>query len=114
LKTFPLTTMLVLLCAGAAYADDVQCDQERSRQEVARLTQARTIISVDVFMPNVTVVVEERAWQRADMAQKRALAGNVDCATAGPDNKMLRSVAFRSNRSNKQLGVFARGELTVQ
>jgi hypothetical protein len=112
--SFRLATILVLLWCGFARADDFKCDQDQSRQEVARLTQARTVISVDVFMPDVTVVVDERAWQRAGVVQKKALAEHVECATAGPDSKMLGSVVFRSYRTNRQLGVFVRGELTLE
>jgi hypothetical protein len=105
-----LASALVLLWASVAGAQDF-CERERSRQEVQRLTAAGTIISVDVFAPNVTVVVKERAWKRIDPAARKSMAHDVDCAAFGPDNKMLRSVFFRSDRSNEQLGEYSQSQL---
>jgi hypothetical protein len=105
-----LTAALLVLWAGAAGAQDV-CEQERSRQEVTRLTHAGTIVSVDIFAPNVTVVVEERAWKRSDPATRMSIAHHIDCATFGPDSKMLRSVFFRSSRSNEQLAEYSQNQL---
>src|SRR5215468_7710642 len=94
-----LVLAFVTLSCGLARAQDYfRCDQEQSIQEVRRLTAAKVIISVDVFMPNVTVVVDDRSWQRSDLAYKRNVAQNVDCATGGPNNHMLHTISFRSNR----------------
>jgi hypothetical protein len=98
----------------AAAAQERRCDQQQSIQEVHKLTEDRTIISVDVFLPNVTVVVEDRAWQRSALEEKRAIAHDIDCATAGPNNQMLRAIYFRSNRTNKELAAFANNELTIE
>jgi hypothetical protein len=104
-----LTTGLALLWATIAGAEDI-CERERSRQEVQRLTDTGTIISIDVFAPNVTVVVAERAWKHIDPATRNSMARDIDCATFGPDSRMLRSVFFRSNRSNEQLGEYSQNQ----
>jgi hypothetical protein len=106
-------TAFIVTASSLARAQDFKCDQDQSLQEVRRLTSAKTIVSVDVFMPNVTVVVEDRAWQRSDLETKKAMAQNVDCATGGPNNRMLHSVYFRSSKSNAQLGEFSRNELKL-
>jgi hypothetical protein len=103
----------LFLIASGAQAQQLVCDQDQSLLEVRRLTDAHTIVSVDVFMPNVTVVVDERAWHRADVATKKSIAQTVDCATGGPNNRMLHSVYFRSGRSNEQVAEFSRNELTL-
>ena len=108
----PILLMLVLL-VHAASAQDLACEQEHSKEEVRRLTDAGTIISVDVFVPNVTVVVDDRAWQRSPLDRKKTIAHDVDCATAGPNNKMLRSVNFRSSETNRELATYSDNELTV-
>jgi hypothetical protein len=97
-----------------AGAQELSCDQSQSVQEVRKLTDARTIVSVDVFLPNVTVVVEDRAWQRTSTDEKKTIAHNIDCATAGPNNKMLRAIYFRSNKTNKELAQFSQNELTIE
>jgi hypothetical protein len=102
------------LSAEAATAQELQCDQQQSIQEVHKLTEDRTIVSVDVFMPNVTVVVEDRAWQRSPLEEKKAIAHEIDCATAGPNNRMLRAIYFRSNKTNKELAAFSNNELTIE
>jgi hypothetical protein len=103
---------IALLAGGSAAAQGFDCDQERSRQEVQRLTQSGIVVSVDPFVPDVTVVVEERAWKRADAAARKSIAQHIDCAVLGPKSSMLSSIFFRSNRSNRPLGEFSRGELT--
>jgi hypothetical protein len=103
----------LFLITSGAQAQQLMCDQDQSLQEVRRLTDAHTIVSVDVFMPNVTVVVDDRAWQRADLATKKSIAQNVDCATGGPNNRMLHFVYFRSVRSNEQVAEYSRNELTL-
>lgn len=106
-----LTTVLFLLSASVAGAEEFKCDQERSRQEIRRLTDAGTIISIDVFAPNVTAVVSQRAWKRSDPTARQSIGRDIDCATFGADNKMLRSVIFRSNRSHEQLGEYSWNQL---
>jgi hypothetical protein len=105
-----LTTALALCWAGTASAQD-SCEQERSRREVQRLTQSGTIVSIDLFAPNVTVVVGERAWKHTDPATKKSIAQNIDCATFGADSRMLRSIYFRSNLRNEQLAEYSQNEL---
>ena len=100
--------------AVEARAQDFRCVQSQSAQEVQRLTAANAIISIDVFMPNVTVVVDDRAWNRRGLDEKKALAQNVDCATAGPNNTMLRTVLFRSNKTNRELAEFSHNQLTIE
>ena len=109
-----LTIAFVLFSSSLAAAQDFRCNQDASLEEVRRLTAAHIIVSVDVFMPNVTVVVEDRAWQRSDLATKKAMAQNVDCATGGPNNHMLHSIYFRSSKSNQALADFSGNELTVR
>jgi hypothetical protein len=109
-----LALAFVLFSSGLAAAQDLRCNQEQALEEVRRLTSTHVIISVDVFMPNVTVVVDDRAWQRTDVAAKKAMAQNVDCATGGPNNHMLHSIYFRSAKSNAALADFSGNELTVR
>jgi hypothetical protein len=112
--TSGLAMVLVLIAGGTAGAQEFRCIQDQSLEEVRRLTVAHTIISVDVFMPNVTVVVDDHAWQRSDLPAKKSMAQNIDCATGGPNNRMLHSVYFRSGKTNVQLGEFNGNELKVQ
>lgn len=108
-----LATAFLLISRGLVSAQDLACNQQQSTQEVHRLTSNGTIVSVDVFLPNVTVVIDDRAWQRSDVATKTAIAQSVDCATGGPNNRMLHTIVFRSNKSNDELGEFAGNELKV-
>ena len=41
------------------------------------------------------------------------LGHDIDCTLAGPDNIMLRSVVFRPNRDNQELGIFSQNELKL-
>ena len=112
--TIFIPLLLVLISGPVARAQQLTCDQAQAAQEVRKLTDAHTILSVDVFLPDVTVVVEERAWQRSPLEQKKAMAQTVDCATAGPDNRMLRTVLFRSNKTNRELAEYSHNELTIE
>ena len=109
-----LAIALVLFSTRLAAGQDLRCNQEQSLDEVRRLTSAHVIISVDVFMPNVTVVVDDRAWQRTDLPTKKTIAQNVDCATGGANNHMLHSIYFRSAKSNAALADFSGNELTIR
>jgi hypothetical protein len=110
----PLLVILLLILLDANAAAQVEeCDQEKSRQEVQRLTAAAVIISTAQFLPNVTAVVDQRWWSRSSLEEKAALARNIDCTIAGPNNIMLRSVIFRSNRDNQELGVYSQNELKL-
>jgi hypothetical protein len=62
------------------------------------------ILSTAQFLPIVTAVVDQRWWSRSSLEETTALVRNIDCAVAGPNNIMLRSVIFRSNRDNQELG----------
>jgi hypothetical protein len=108
-----LATAFLLMSRGLVSAQDLACDQQQSVQEVHRLTSNGTIVSVDVFLPNVTVVVDDRAWQRSDTAAKTSIAQSIDCATGGPNNRMLHTIVFRSNKSNDELGEFEGNELKI-
>jgi hypothetical protein len=108
-----LATAFLLMSCGLVSAQDLACDQQQSIQEVHRLTSNGTIVSVDVFLPEVTVVVDDRSWQRSDTAAKTSIAQSVDCATGGPNNKMLHTVIFRSNKTNDELGEFEGNELKI-
>ena len=110
----PLLVILLLILLGANTAAQVgECDQEKSRQEVQRLSAAAVIISTAQFLPYMTVVVDQRWWSRSSLEEKAALARNIDCTIAGPNNIMLRSVIFRSNRDNQELGVYSQNELKL-
>jgi len=109
-----LGTGLVLISFNLASAQGLICDQDRSMQEVRKLTSNHVIVSVDVFMPNVTVVVDDRFWQRSDMAEKKAMAETVDCATGGPNNHMVHSIYFRGSKSNVALADFSGNQLTIR
>jgi hypothetical protein len=102
------------LTVQMATAQPATCDQEQSRSEVARLTDAKTIVSIDQFPPYVTVVVTERVWKKMDADAKQALAFHVDCSIAGPDNSTPREVSIRSDADNRQLGVYAQSHLTLE
>jgi hypothetical protein len=108
-----LGTFLLFLSGAVAPAQDYQCNQEQSRLEIQKLTDAGAIVSIDRFPPYVTVVVEERGWSRRSFDAKKGIAQHVDCATAELDNIMLRTVIFRSNRDNRVLGAYSRNELKI-
>ncbi len=101
---------LFVLFAGT-FAHAQGCDRDLSRQEVQRLTTAGTIVSVDQFPPNVTIVVDERRWGRADPEAKRAIARHVDCAVTGATDNMLRRVVIRSRGENQMIGTYSASEL---
>ena len=70
----PLLVILLLILLGANTAAEVgECDQEKSRQEVQRLSAAAVIISTAQFLPYVTVVVDQRWWSRSSLEEKAAL-----------------------------------------
>jgi hypothetical protein len=108
-----LGAFLLFLSSAVAPAQDYQCDQEQSRLEIQRLTDAGAIVSVDRFPPYVTVVVEERGWSRSSFDAKKVIAQHVDCAIAEVGSTMLRTVIFRSNRDTRVLGVYSRNELKI-
>lgn len=108
-----LAAAFLLISRGLVSAQDLACDQQQSQREVQRLTSNGTIVSVDIFLPNVTVVVDDRAWQRSDVATKTSIAQSIDCATGGPNNKMLHTIVFRSNKTNDELGEFAGNGLKI-
>ena len=110
----PLLILLLFILLDANVAAQVEeCDQEKSRQEVQRLSTAAVIVSTAQFLPNVTAVVDQRWWSRSSLEEKAALAHNIDCAVAGPNNIMLRSVIFRSNRDNQELGIYSQNGLKL-
>jgi hypothetical protein len=106
--------LLPMLFDDRACAQDPTCDQGQSKQEIRRLTDAGTIVSVDAFLPNVTVVVDDRAWQRTPLDRKKAIAHDVECSTIGPDSRMIGSVYFRSGKTNKELATYSDNALTVE
>ena len=110
----PFGIIVLLLSTAVAAAPVGVCDQEQSRQEIQKLTDAGAILSIDRFPPYVTVVVDERRWALSNFDMKRAMAQDVDCAVAGPNNNMLRTVMFRSNRDNQVLGEYSRSELKLR
>jgi len=107
---------LVIWCLTAqmSAAQPATCNQEQSRDQVERLTNAMTIVSIDQFPPYITVVVTERAWNKMDLDAKQALAFSVDCSIAGPDNQAFREVSIRSKTDNRQLAVYSEHHLTVE
>jgi hypothetical protein len=107
-----LGILLLFLLGANAAAQLAECDQEKSRQEVQRLSTAGVIISTAQFLPYVTVVVDQRWWGRSSLEEKSAVSQHVDCAVAGPNSRMLRTVIFRS-RDNQELGVYSQDELKL-
>ena len=92
----PLLVILLLIILGANAAAQIEeCDQEKSRQEVQRLTAAAVIISTAQFLPNVTAVVDQRWWSRSSLEEKAALARNIDCTIAGPNNVLKLAPTLR-------------------
>jgi hypothetical protein len=114
MKVGVATAVLLLMSSGLASAQGLYCDPEQSAQEVRKLTSNHVIVSVDVFAPNVTVVVDDRSWQRSDTSTKRAMAQTIDCATGGPNNHTLHSIYFRGSKSNEALADFSGNELTIR
>jgi hypothetical protein len=114
MKLVFVASALLMASSSFAAAQEFFCNQERSQDEVRRLTDKHVIVSVDVFIPNVTVVVDERAWQRLELTEKKAMAQNVDCATGGSNNHMVHYIYFRGNRNNGALADFSGNELTVR
>jgi hypothetical protein len=103
--------IFLLLAIISAAAQDANCDQERSRAEVQRLTSSGAIMSISPFLPDVTVVVDERRWNRASAEERKAMARQVDCAVAGPPNGMLRRIVFRSSGGNQVIASYSSTEL---
>jgi hypothetical protein len=103
----------LFLLVASAMAQEAKCDQDASRKEVQKLTTAGTIISIGQFPPYVTVIVDQRRWSRSSFEEKTAMAQHVDCDMAGPNNVMLRTVVFRSNKDNQELGIYSRNELRL-
>jgi len=110
----PFGIIVLLLSAEVASAQQSGCDQAQSRQEIQRLTDNGTILSIDRFPPYVTLVVDERRWTNSNIDAKRAMAQHADCSMAGPGDTMLRTVIVRSNRSNQILAEYSRGELKLR
>jgi hypothetical protein len=110
----PFGIIVLLFSAAVASAQQGECDQAQSRQEIQKLTDSGTILSIDRFPPYVTVVVDERRWTLSNVEAKRAMAQHADCSMAGPGDTMLRTVIVRSNRSNQVLAEFSRGELRLR
>jgi hypothetical protein len=109
-----LAVVILLFSVGTAAAQGASCNQAQSKQEVQRYIDAGTIISVSQFLPYITVTVDERSWSRLSAETKKALGQQVDCATVGPDNKMLRTVVFRANKTNQVLGKYTGGQFTPE
>jgi hypothetical protein len=104
--------LVLLLSATAASAQSSDCNQQQSRQEVDRLTAAGTIVSIDQFLPSITAVVQLRQWAHLSLDDKTRLARNVDCAIAGANNTMLRTVIVRAP-DTQELGRYADNQLTI-
>jgi hypothetical protein len=106
--------IVFLLLTAVAAAQEGECDQEHSGQEIQKFRDAGLILSIDRFAPYVTVVVEERRWALSNFDTKRTMARDVDCAEAGPTNNMLRTVIFRSDRDNHVLGEYSHSEFKLR
>ena len=61
----------------------------------------------------LSVTVREALWQQSDFAWKRNLAEALDCALAGP-GKTVADMNFRSSRTNRVVGRWHWGRLTVE
>jgi len=113
----PMGLLIWCLSAQIATAQPSEpstCDQQQSREQVQRLTDATTIVSIDQFPPYITVVVTERAWKKMNLDAKQALAFHVDCSIAGPDNPAFRVISIRSKTDNRQLAVYSQNHLTLE
>jgi hypothetical protein len=108
-----LSIFLLVLSIANARAQTTPCDQAKSRQEVERLTAAGVIVSISQFPPYVIAVVDQRRWNRRPFNTKAVMARHIDCAIAGPDSVMLRTVIFRSKGDSQQLGVYFQNELKL-
>lgn len=107
---------ILLTCiawSAIASAQGYQCDQERAQKEVQRLTEAGTILSVSQFPPNVSTVVDEHNWARAEADEKKRWAQAVDCATKKASTEMLRTLNFRAPDTSL-LGTYSAGELALE
>ena len=80
----PFGIIVFLLSSTAvAAAQAGECDQEPSRKEIQKLTDAGLILSIDRVPPSVTVVVDERPWaplsnfdtKKSDGAARRLCRG---------------------------------------
>ena len=107
----PFSVIVLLLSTAIAAGQKSECDQVRSRQEIQRLMDTGVILSMDRFPPYVTVVVDERRWALSNFEAKNTMAQHVDCATSEANDNMLRTVVFRSNKSNQVLARYSGGEL---
>jgi hypothetical protein len=109
-----LAGIVLLLLSYASATAQERCNQDRARQDMQRLTDNGTIVSVGQFAPYVTVVVDEKRWRRIDNDTRRTMAQTIDCATVGANTQMLRIVTFRSAADNQPLGSFSGPDLKAK
>lgn len=58
------------------------------------------------------VVIDESVWRSVDFQAKTGMVDALNCAIAGPD-KVIRTIEFHSNMTDRILGRYSWGKLTV-
>lgn len=104
-----LIMLLMMPGAPLALAEDQQACEARL------LTAGFGSGFLKDFCPGekLCIVVNEAVWDKVDYKTKLGLAKTVDCAIAGPGKSLIKFL-FRSDRTNKVLGTWTWGKLTVE
>lgn len=98
----------------AAEVDD-RCTPAFQAEAKAKIEQAFSagLLANNDTPGGLSVTVREALWRQSDFAWKRNLAEALDCALAGP-GKSVSDMEFRSSRTNRVVGRWHWGRLTVE
>ena len=100
--------------SSAARVDD-RCTPAFHAEAKAKIEQAFSagLLANNDTPGGLSVTVSEALWRQSDFAWKRNLAEALDCALAGP-GKSISDIDFRSSRTNRVVGRWHWGRLTVE
>lgn len=108
-----LCLFLLLGCTVLAPGHSLASSQEECQQKWLAAEKAHIVYGEGFDRGIPVVVVDELTWNSIDFATKSGLAATFECAVAG-EGKALTKVQFRSNLTNKTLGEWSYGRLTVK
>ncbi len=108
---FSIAVFMLSIAIGVG--EESSCDQEQAQSAVQRLIEARIIISIDPFQPNLTVVVDDAGWRRSSYDTKLRMARNIACAQAGSGSRISWVVFFRA-RNNTLLATYNKERLSFE
>ena len=104
-----LLSVVFVLPASVSAATRLEvCEQKLS------IAQQNGIIHrMSVEKDGVHVVVDSGVWEQSPYTTKLGIAAVVECAIAGPENRLV-GVIFRDSRTNKVVGRYRYPELKVE